>query len=979
MAQKITSISPQTPESISALAVLERTRTDENDKTVKRIARNYLGHFYDKENNQIKEIAIDEAQDGDVVVQDPKSHYVASFGATSERACENLQKRLKLDIGAGIGPLSSTIQTGLNIGETHTQDSTTVVCAVACVRTDRCSLQKMNQLKTSSYPEYCSGIVKSILVYAGYKIVLEIVFSGDRSEGQKTVGVKVEGSTPAKVFSGSIDFGYENSSLKDRSIERINIKEVSSIGGYRVPFMEFASHDFHQIQRTFESIRSHFGETYCSIADRLILVNPDHDLVPWVSEFSHTAQLREITSGSEGHIFRVPITYRDDAYYNDLALQMDPHSKLSEYLNSEALWGYERYGLKLDRILYAIATSFSELLQSPVKEKTSQTAVLMIGTDMSTIDRLRIQLTGGGVQKRKALYPSGHTESAVRSGVCVYDNVLVTPILTNRLNTMRQAEDDICLGQATALMIDRFAPRHIIVCIPRDFFQCQQASDLVPKVVGLYDSLSRIVNNPKSIEESILFVIDDQDDDPHGDSIQKDIFSAHAALNAETNKGWLSSLLKSFFRYEEIEEALEAYAFIVNRLVRSSKINMNESSSQNAPNVSFYCEFNVSKNEQGKYVVDKQYGINEALKALTLEDFNIENMTLHSSSCFEVVLTCALRHIFEIEAELCRLEGRFIADLELLKSLDRIVTLFNQEKIFKTKESEEILGTTLSDALDLHACKQKELEDKRNENVKQIADAQTKNEKLSKDTTPKPFKLIPDAPIKMRSMAQALFFVKKYTFTTNYKFSKCEFSKTPGTFNCIEAEFMNTKKAVFTPKYYGHEKDLRANIQIDIETKIHPETIKEIDSNKALIDSLKRDNESLESEIKNVKASIQEIKHREMGKLENRLQENIRSFLTLRSRRDMCRAEFMKHHEYYKILKKVCRSFCHQYSDTSRVLRNELYYIDRLEWPQDSLLQQPQRLELLEDSSNTGSQMERSPITLYTESIPFNILNDNNK
>ena len=53
-------------------AVLERTRTVENDITVKRIAKNYLGHLYDKENNQIKELAIDEAQDGDVVLEDPK-------------------------------------------------------------------------------------------------------------------------------------------------------------------------------------------------------------------------------------------------------------------------------------------------------------------------------------------------------------------------------------------------------------------------------------------------------------------------------------------------------------------------------------------------------------------------------------------------------------------------------------------------------------------------------------------------------------------------------------------------------------------------------------------------------------------------------------------------------------------------------------------------------------------------------------------
>ena len=49
---------------------------------------------------------------------------------------------------------------------------------------------------------------------------------------QPLVG-KVEGSTLAKVFSGFFYFGKENSSLKDRRIERINIKEVSSIGGYR--------------------------------------------------------------------------------------------------------------------------------------------------------------------------------------------------------------------------------------------------------------------------------------------------------------------------------------------------------------------------------------------------------------------------------------------------------------------------------------------------------------------------------------------------------------------------------------------------------------------------------------------------------------------------------------------------------------------------------------------------------------------------
>ena len=52
-----------------------------------------------------------------------------------------------------IGPLSARGQAGWDIDQTHIQDSTTVVCAVACVRTDRCSLQRMTQ-KTNLYPEY---------------------------------------------------------------------------------------------------------------------------------------------------------------------------------------------------------------------------------------------------------------------------------------------------------------------------------------------------------------------------------------------------------------------------------------------------------------------------------------------------------------------------------------------------------------------------------------------------------------------------------------------------------------------------------------------------------------------------------------------------------------------------------------------------------------------------------------------------------
>ena len=157
----------------------------------------------------------------------------------------------------------------------------------------------------------------------------------------------------------------------------------------------------------------------------------------------------------------------------------------------------------------------------------------------------------------------------------------------------------------------------------------------------------------------------------------------------------------------------------------------------------------------------------------------------------------------------------------------------------------------------------------------------------------------------MRPIWRVPPFGKEYTFQTSYEFSKCEFDKTPGAFSCPEAEFMNTKKVVFTPKHWGHKEDLKTKVQIWIENKKHPETIKEIEKLEREVQSLKAANISLQTNLKAASEALVNISESNIENLESTLNEKKAVFVDYQSKLDAMRFRFAPYREYYEMLEKV--------------------------------------------------------------------------
>jgi hypothetical protein len=933
MTQKLGPIPQQTSEQTTALVEIERTRSVENDRTVKLISQKFLGHIYNKETHRIEEMAVvDDFQDKDIVLDDTKSLYVATLDVATETALDRLNNSLGFKISAAVGQSPFKIQASFDYGHTklESSQSSTVFCAVACVRMDHCGVQKkLSRRKDVVSDSSLLGIIKSISVYAGYRIILEIISSSDKSAKNTTIGVKAEGTTIGKVLGGSIDFTHENSSLAERNIEQINIKEIATLGGYRVPPMEILSNNFLEIQRMFESIREHFEINYYSIVDRPILVHPKEDL----DYFRETPSLSSspiLPARSEMEFLEAPIAQRDAAYYRGLATEiMNLISPLEQ--------AYLDYGehkdpaLQLERMLYAIETSFLNLLKLP---KISKQTVLLMGTDPFIIRRQGVRLMGGKTQQRKELYPNGYSKIVTRyeipgqvlpvkffpdvfnskfnssfSGICAYGHILETPLLTNAMfHDEISAENDICAGVATSFMISCFAPTKIIICLPRNFFQLTDLSVLIEKVLDLYESLYRI-SNPSTLEEGILFVLEDEQDDQIVAGLKKEIVAAFDALKAERRRrSGIMAMITYRFKLtelqEEIEKALDACAFIIKRLAMFSKVR--DILIPKTEALSFQPELQVVEDTDERYVLrDGKPSEKVSFVDLSLEAFDRENITLNNSSSFERVLTSALRYMRSIESDVANLERQLQTSFELLKSYDRILTLLRDKEIGKIDKvtAEESLGKAVAEEIARYADKKQKLEKIIGDNAQNIGAKKAELNALENDTTPTPLKLEPDRPMTLRSFWR--FFGKKYTFETKREFSKCKFSITSGSFECTEAEFENTKKAVFIPKHWGNEDDLKANIQIWIKNNEQPDTLKAITNLRTDIQRIEKTNSSLEEELKEIETVIYELTVREVKRLEESLAEKIKAFKLRDLKLNQLRAEFMKHHEYFGILKQI--------------------------------------------------------------------------
>lgn len=178
----------QTPTQITTQAEEERTRSSENERTVKLIAQKFLGHIYDKEAKQIGEMAVEEFGDADLMVDCPESRYVATLDNAKETALAKLNNHFGFNITSPVGYIPFKIGAGLDVSRSNIQisDSSSVFCAVACVRKNSSQFQKIPKKRLDVISDSNQlGIIKSLSVYAGYRVVLEIFSSKDASEKKR--------------------------------------------------------------------------------------------------------------------------------------------------------------------------------------------------------------------------------------------------------------------------------------------------------------------------------------------------------------------------------------------------------------------------------------------------------------------------------------------------------------------------------------------------------------------------------------------------------------------------------------------------------------------------------------------------------------------------------------------------------------------------------------------------------------------------
>ena len=924
MAVEAAPAAKQSLESISALAEIERARSGENVRSVKLVAQKFLGHIYNKDTKKIEAMAVQSLKDDDVVLDYSESLYVATLDATTDTAVNHLNNCFGFNIVGAIGATSLKAEAGLDIShdKVASSNSSTVFCAVACVRKDHVGFQGQPKRLGVESESFHSGIIKSMTVYAGYRVVLEIVFNNNKSEQKMNVGVKGGGSALSTAIGGNIQFVHESTSLADRNIEQINIKEIRAIGGFRVPKMEIPKgDDFPKIQEMFEDIREHFETHYYSIVDRLTCIQ-ENDLIP----------LRESSSSKVGEDIKIPsgnmipvkpsTTERDATYYERLAEELRYYQE-SYYYKS----GKEDKPLNLAAMLQAIEISFSNLSES----SNLKPSFLLVGTDPLTTRMQAVRIMGGRVHKGKALYPNHQSESVTKFhlpgkslpsifpsdnfseessllGVYVYNGILETPILTDASMPL---EFDICLGVATSCAISRFTPSKVIFCLPQDFFNPYSSISLVEKMNRLYDSLRRIFYDPTFCKKSILFVIDDQEEGYQ--YLQKEIPGAFEYLKKELeNRGggifsWstISSILGfgTVKKVGEAEDALFIYEFIINRLIRSS--NLNDVLSSKEETFSFHPEFEATSKSESKKKskpTDKQ-----KLEALPPHEFDMYNMTLYNFRVVEKVFSDTLYHLKTVDDAIVYGENESSTISKVLKSYDRVLTLLKKRELEKLekKDADEILGKAIAEEIDKWRVQKEKAENEIKKNNESIKTKESDIIRLKKDETPTPLTLQPSEAITMRPIWRVPPFGKEYTFQTSHEFSKCEFDKTPGAFNCPEAEFMNTKKVIFTPKHWGHKEDLKAKVQIWIKNNEHPETIKTIETLEREIKYLKNANISLQTNLKAASEALVNVSESNIENLESTLNEKKAVFVDYQSKLDAMRFRFAPYREYYEMLAKV--------------------------------------------------------------------------
>ncbi len=960
MESKTVSMPLQSSGQISAFAEIERTRSSENERTTKLVAQKYLGRIYNRNTNRSEEIAVEKFSDQDLVTDQSEFCYIATLDSVKDKALTSLSNNLGFDITATVGSsVPIKIEAGLDASRTKTElsDSSTVFCTVACVKKDRCQFQQLPQRRGVKTTSYNLGIIKSILVYAGYRIVLEIISCNDKSDKKTNIDVKAKGSTLASLFGAGIHFAHGSKSLANRTIEQINIKEIFSFGGYRVPSMKIPGNDFPKIQGMFEEIRRHFGINYYSIIDRLVYIHPTEDLVPLTEIATTTTSPLSIPPLAISPILHFNAK-RGAGYYKILADEIISSLPVPEWKNLEAELIYQK--LDFGRMLHALEISFLHLRKKLPEEGDGY--VLLVGQDSTTTGQQRIQLMKPQNQTRfpkdnrivdQALSLDIHSDifddqHRVISGVNIYDRILETPILASNL----PKEFNICLGVATEFMISRFAPQKIVVCLPRDFFQfsTKPLEEFIRKLTDIYTSLSHIVRDPSLANRHLLFIMNDQQSEQisselEPQKIRDEIISGAKSLSVERTKrsgGNFFSVVTTMLGINpkskvEIEDAIDAYMFIVNHFKRSSEVSLEflskpifnpnflnstkmlaledilsiekdlespvrgpHSRSRERSSLSEGVEFGIDYLRSGKS------GLKESLAQLGI--FDKDNITLNSITSFRRVLTTALRYMRYIESAVLNLEGQFLTSSQLLKSVERILNLLRKKEIesIDQVEAEKILGDTIAEEIKQYAIQKRTKDDEIKVNQKEIEEKTLEVKQWEEDKTPTPITLKPNEPILGRRGWHIPPFGKDYIFDARmYDFSDCKFSKTPGSFNCNEAEFKQTKKAVFTPKYYGYFDDYNVCIQVDVKKCDHPDTQRDIANHKGRIEVLNGSNASLNKQLNEIVNVIREFEARQIKELERRLVSFKQELATLNMDLQKSQSKLNQHYGYYEVLKEI--------------------------------------------------------------------------
>ncbi len=936
MANSTGQVQTRSPAELQAQAALERERSSQNDQMVKNVAKNVLGHLFDTQTQQMDSLAVKKFSEEDLVVEGSETKYAASLDFLQDSAVSSLNQQFGFNIDATLIP-SFPVKTSATIGvdrkQTETSQSNSVFCAVACVRIDRCRFRELPERELPAAMSLYSGILKSATVFAGYRIVLEIVAHQEGSEKSSNVNLKADGSTIQTLVGAGANINIKSESFAGKTIAQIRIKEITGIGGYIVPQLDIAATDFQKIQKLFEDIRKDFLLNYFSIGERHIVTNPLIDLAPLRIALATDAHLSSLIPVQTPSIMPPLPTQRDAEYFQDLAreiilsLSEEDRLILSRSLKKSGT-GY----VDLGNMLYASQIAFAHLLQLGEHEGPF---FLILGDETSSRRLLSAELTEGqrGVANfyLEERFRSNSNIEAAPDGIRVLKNVLETPILARGLSP----EFQICQGVATRFVIERFLPSKILIPLPNYFFHDldsgpgRRSGSFRPlhsydsfsydtSASALLNSLRRVLFNYRTVGKYIFFVLP-----PHENQRRKEVLleTIEKRINDLSNRknaimplslrliasvgGVWSTLMGMAYRQAitvpeemvDIEEEIQALIFVRDHLWFPS-----ESATPSST---------VQAVEDNKSLVLKlmDTSLKPRSSPLTYEDFDPDSTTINGLPEFRAALTTSLRYFRHIQQLVENKESQFSTHKTLCESVDTVIKLLKKPdgSGINQAEAKKFLDDTTAHLIDQLTQTLLDKTSMISKNESEISTKSAEIDQLNNNTTATELKLTPDAPISARPIWRIPPFGATYTFATDYKISKCEFKEEKDRFSISEETFLSTKKVVFTPKWHGYEQDLRASVVVWIEKKDHPSTKVDIANLQETITQRKKQNTSIQQEIVPIKQAIEELRLSQLIKLEKFRSELNAVRDTQKTEVELLRSKCIKHQPFYDMLQTIHR------------------------------------------------------------------------